>query len=253
MAQTRNRSRGWCFTINNYKNSDLIEFYEANADYGVFGFETGSEGIPHMQGYLYWINPIEFTTVKSYLTRAHIEKQRARDPAAAIKYCEKDGEVYEYGNRPDQGRRSDLQDLTKRVLAGESLSELVEDYPSQVMMYKSKLEELTNMRKPTNDECNMMIFKSDKDIIEFCQSIYQNVLYCEEERDLFEYDDTYDAVCMCGMMSYIKLGQLARNLPLIVRNGYKTKKILPKVFIYRDPYFSTNSEIIDYVTIIRPN
>lgn len=252
MAQ-RDRARGWCFTINNYTNDDLINFWESDADYGIFGFESGDNDTPHMQGYMYWTNPIEFRTVKSILPRAHIEKQRAKNPAQAITYCTKESDYYEFGTKPDQGGRSDLKDLTKRAMDGESLDDLAEEYPSQVMMYKSKLEDLVNMRKPTNDECDLKIFKSEKDIIEFCQSIYENVLYCEEERDLFEYNDTYDAVCMCGMMSYIKLGQLARNLPLMVRNGFKTKKILPKVFIYRDPYFSTNSEIIDYVTVIRPN
>ena len=50
-----NRSRGWCFTLNNYNEEEEVRALALpeEVSYGVVGKEVGESGTPHFQGYLY--------------------------------------------------------------------------------------------------------------------------------------------------------------------------------------------------------
>lgn len=93
-----NKSRGYCFTINNWTAWDVadIERLRDTCEYYVFGREVGECGTPHLQGFVRFKNPVSFTTIKTALPRAHIEKQRGDGPSAAA-YCKKDGDYEEFG------------------------------------------------------------------------------------------------------------------------------------------------------------
>jgi len=49
--------------------------------------ETGETGTPHLQGVIYYRNPISFSTVKQYNLRMHVE--RSRDVTRSVQYCTK--------------------------------------------------------------------------------------------------------------------------------------------------------------------
>lgn len=95
------RSRGWCFTWNNYTNDDIKyiedEFKKECHSYKyVFQEEIGDSGTPHVQGCFYSKEPIRFETVKNMLPKCHIEP--CKKWKKSIEYCSKpetrNGKVY---------------------------------------------------------------------------------------------------------------------------------------------------------------
>nr|WAE42557.1 MAG: replication associated protein [Cressdnaviricota sp.] len=122
-AQRPKRSRGFCFTLNNYTLQDemsvrgLIE--DERVRYVCFGRETGESGTAHLQGYLYLRNPQLFEWVRSRIARAHIEIQRGTCEQA-IEYCEKDGDFHELGERPVSNKRKGELEMERWELARDS-------------------------------------------------------------------------------------------------------------------------------------
>jgi len=110
----RNRSRGWCFTLNNYCLIEEKFIEDLNCKYITFGHEVGSEcHTPHLQGYILFENQKEFSTVKDmFPARTHLEA--AKTVAAAIAYAQKDGsDIYERGTRPKTAKESGHADEQK--------------------------------------------------------------------------------------------------------------------------------------------
>lgn len=97
------RSRGYCFTINNYTDNDIDRLLKLPNRYLVFGFETGKNGTPHIQGYVYSQEAKTISSLKRFLPRAHLEKANGT-PKQNRDYCTKDGEYYEFGSLPEQGK-----------------------------------------------------------------------------------------------------------------------------------------------------
>jgi len=96
----RVRSRGWCFTINNWTDEDLVVLERLDYVYLVAGRERGENGTPHLQGYIHYKIPKSFATVKRDLPKAHIESRKGT-PKQAAEYCRKDGDFVEFGVLPE--------------------------------------------------------------------------------------------------------------------------------------------------------
>lgn len=87
-------SKRWCFTLNNYDESDieaLSSIVPECCNYGIVGKEIGENGTPHLQGY------IEFKVKKRPKSvfeskKFHWEKAKA-NREKNISYCSKDGDV----------------------------------------------------------------------------------------------------------------------------------------------------------------
>lgn len=99
------RSRAWTFTINNDTVDDLVTLLDTTFRYCIFGFEQGKEGTHHMQGYIYFYNQKRLNEVKNHLPRAHLEVARGT-PDQNYNYCSKEGDFYEFGDKPCQGTAS---------------------------------------------------------------------------------------------------------------------------------------------------
>jgi len=94
------RGRGWCFTLNNYTPAEVTTLHAIPYSYLVYGKEIGANGTPHLQGYLHFTNAKKFTQVKALLgLRYHLERRKGT-LQQAIEYCKKDGEFFEFGNKP---------------------------------------------------------------------------------------------------------------------------------------------------------
>lgn len=94
------RSRGWCFTLNNYTEEDIIHLRQRGSKYLLFGKEVGDNGTPHLQGYVYFKSQRTFSAVKKdFGSRYHLEAQRG-SCEQAIDYCKKDGQFEEIGDPP---------------------------------------------------------------------------------------------------------------------------------------------------------
>lgn len=102
------RSRGICFTLNNYTEEEEECVRGLGADehvrYLCYGRERGEGGTPHLQGYLYAVNPQLHEWYRARIPRAHIEFQRGT-PEQAVEYCQKDGDFHEWGTRPVGAKR----------------------------------------------------------------------------------------------------------------------------------------------------
>lgn len=83
-------ARGWCFTINNYTEDDILKMEEMPYRYLVTGYEIGEEErTPHIQGYVEFKHTTEMKSIsKKWLPRASIRFRRGtRDEAR--EYCMK--------------------------------------------------------------------------------------------------------------------------------------------------------------------
>lgn len=144
---SKERSRAYCFTLNNYTDDTLYGltalYYDSDCSYLILGFEIGDSGTPHIQGYVYFKTQIPFSTIKKIIPHCHIEKAKGK-PAEGIQYCMKDGEFWEFGTIPIQGKRTDLTILVERAKSGWSDLELCEANKNQYLYH---YRGLTHVRK----------------------------------------------------------------------------------------------------------
>lgn len=91
-AHKRIRSRRWVFTLNNWTEEEYqsIHNYMAHkSKYFIIGEEKGEQGTPHLQGYVEFKNPIDFSSIKNICNRLHLEKTRG-SRKQNIDYCSKE-------------------------------------------------------------------------------------------------------------------------------------------------------------------
>ena len=87
------RSRAWCFTLNNYTERErhTITEYLRDKTAWIVGQEVGeTTGQIHLQGYFRNKNPIAFKTLKNINARWHLEPAQAGDEINR-QYCSKGG------------------------------------------------------------------------------------------------------------------------------------------------------------------
>jgi len=130
------RSRKWCFTINNYTDETLYTLKSlAEHDTTVFliyGKETGECGTPHLQGFIYYKNPVRAATVRKSIP-GHITLANG-SVEQNVDYCSKDGDITHYGTKPaSDERKGELQKerwdkIISLSQAGDEQS-IREDYP----------------------------------------------------------------------------------------------------------------------------
>lgn len=113
---TVSRCRGWCITINNFTEDDVLNCMavEEQSQYWVFGNEVGESGTPHIQGYVYFNNAKTFDQVRMLFdNRAHIEQQSKKSSfSRASNYCKKGEQSKaewneEHENGPNFGLNAD--------------------------------------------------------------------------------------------------------------------------------------------------
>lgn len=132
------RSRNWCFTVNNYTDSDIECFNSVECVYIVYGREVGESGTPHLQGYIEFKNQRHLGGMKKVHKTAHWEARRGTQKQA-IDYCMKDGDFIERGEIKAQGKRTDLASACEAIKA-KSFDPM--DFPEVYAKYSSGLDKL---------------------------------------------------------------------------------------------------------------
>lgn len=131
----RARSRAWCFTFNNYPFVPTLSDFGGSATYLCYGHEFAPDtGTPHLQGYVYLRNAVSLAFVRAVVDGAHWEVARG-SPAQNVQYCRKDGDFFEEGVQPAQGKRSDLDAVRDSILAGSSLRDIAQDHFAAFVRY----------------------------------------------------------------------------------------------------------------------
>lgn len=141
-------SREWCFTINNWTETDYNQVVKLKDDarYLVFGKEKGEQGTPHIQGYVYFENAKSLKRMKKYLPRANLSERYAdSSPEQASTYCKKEGEFEEYGEIKQQGKRVDLIEIKNEIVAGRDVEDIMMENPIIYHQYGRTLDKIQDV------------------------------------------------------------------------------------------------------------
>ena len=144
------KTRGFAWTLNNYTDEEELQIQELDCKYLIYGYEEGDEGTPHLQGYIHFPSPRGWKGVKKmFPDRVHIEHAKG-SAWQNYKYCTKDGEGFEKGERPRQGKRSDLSNFVEAVKESRPTEkELLEDHTTVVCRYPRFVDRvITAYHKP---------------------------------------------------------------------------------------------------------
>lgn len=136
MAQ---KSRGFCFTYWHESAADiemLQHWGRENCKYIMFGEEVcPTTGRAHCQGWMYFKNERSFKALcKVFAGKWHIEVKYGSEEQNE-KYCRKDGKVWEFGDMPKQGARTDLYLIRDRITNGESVDAICMENPIAFHQY----------------------------------------------------------------------------------------------------------------------
>lgn len=137
--------RAWCWTLNNYTPAHIETISKWRYAYVVYGQEVGESGTPHLQGFLYAKSAVKAGTLKKKINELHIEPAKGK-PQEAADYCKKgkqsheewkqhktsgpnyglDAMVYEEGECPRQGTRTDIHAIREAVAAGKGMRDIID-------------------------------------------------------------------------------------------------------------------------------
>lgn len=136
------KSRGWVYT--HHIDTDDIDqqllilerLLSIDSVYHIIAHEFGENGDTyHFQGFVYFKNARRFNSVKTmFLSTTHIEAQKGTC-TQSIYYCMKEGVYFEYGERPQPGKRTDLHIIYKDIENGKSVFDIKRQYPVQYAHY----------------------------------------------------------------------------------------------------------------------
>jgi len=155
------RSRGWCFTLNNPLPEDEAKIHALcvlpHCTYVITGQEVGANGTPHLQGYVQCVNARTLAGIKGLLgPRVHAEIRRGTIDQA-VTYCKKDGVYKETGTPPKTNKEKGImeRDRWARILENSKKArfDLIEGEEPQVYMrYYRTIQNIAKDHMPDMDD-----------------------------------------------------------------------------------------------------
>lgn len=145
------RKENYCFTLNNYTDSDIERLATLPCRFLIYGKELAPEtGTPHLQGYVVFESAKTFSAATKCLPGCHVSVANG-SADDNIRYCSKAGDVTERGRRP-MSQESKGQTEKKRWREIVALAEdgdwdaLKEKHPQVYATQLAKLEHVHNKR-----------------------------------------------------------------------------------------------------------
>lgn len=245
------RTRNYCFTLNNYTNEEYELITKLKCKYSIVGREVGENGTHHLQGFIIFSNAKSFNATKKLLgKRTHIEPSKGT-PYSNFKYCSKDGDYVESGDRPEkvgQGNRTDLKEIKDNISQGHNIKKLLDDdmiVNYQQLKYAETLKKYYEARR--NWKPHVEWFYGDtgtgktREAYEaFNQQDPDNVYIAMDTGKWWDGYDGQEYVIIDDMRAdFMKLNQL---LKLLDRYAYRvetkgsTRQFLAKHIIITSPY-----------------
>lgn len=158
------RARGFCFTINTYTPEDITNIANNSIeyDYIIYGHEQGKKAQrDHLQGFMYIRNKQSFKNVREFFNgRAHIEIMKGTT-AEAISYCMKELNYVEIGDRPTQGKRTDLEIIKYDIKKKRPMREIANKYFSQWVQYRRSFDAFKQMEEDDDRQTFLVIYYSN--------------------------------------------------------------------------------------------
>lgn len=219
--------RNWCFTLNNPNIEDIESWNFKDVEYMIIGWEVGEQGTEHLQGYMEFKNQKRLTEAKIH-PKLHLEQRRGTQKQA-IDYCMKDGQYYEFGEKKEQGRRSDLNEIKELLDNGGTMNDVAEEYFPQYIRYK--FDKYTTLKKKlVHDKCTVY-YTTLRKWDPFCyQPYFESIHYCQYADDINMYDGE-ECVVFTGSYHDMVIQLFARNLCYKLKYGYEIRQIRPKAVI----------------------
>ena len=136
------RSRGWCFTINNFSEEEhhLVEYTITNAKYGIAETEHmgQGEGTPHIQGYVYFENPRKRSELERMLGgRAWLAPAKG-SPKQNYDYCSKENSVFVMKPIPKCSERPSFLEMYNDMCTM-TIEEFTQKYPGEWYRNREKV------------------------------------------------------------------------------------------------------------------
>lgn len=133
-------SKRWCFTLNNYDADDEASIQDWTVNYLVYGREVGDSGTPHLQGFATFKKATRLSGVRKLHDKAHWEPAKGNSIQASD-YCKKDGDYFEKGQVPSQGKRTDLEKAVD-TLKQHGVQGVAEEHPTLFLRYSRGFRDL---------------------------------------------------------------------------------------------------------------
>lgn len=208
------RARAWHFVINNYTNDDVDGVLALPSDYLVFGFEVGKKKkTPHMQCYAYFNNARTQKSMKKLLPRAKLFVAKGT-PEQNFDYNSKDGDYWEFGEKPSQGRAK-----------WDSIVEAMENPKENIQLYhqyRKTYKEVLNLDKKDHERKVIAINSKRKyDVAKLCEA----TVFMDDDLECYENQE----VMFITYYSSFRLEAWYNGFPPCIRRGYEIIKIDPSV------------------------
>jgi len=121
--------RRWCMTIFDEDGSrrNNLETLPDFVTYLAYGDELTKDGRKHYQCFAYTKKPVRWTQLKSWIP-GYVTPMRGTFKDNE-KYCSKQGQLKEFGDRPEQGKRNELLGGKRKIeeSRGQSIYDIAED------------------------------------------------------------------------------------------------------------------------------
>lgn len=147
------RSRSWVFTINNpgvLAGSNLFP----DALWLNYQHEKGENGTPHYQGHVVFKTVKSLKQLKKMQPTGHYEVRRGTAEQADM-YVNKEetriGGPWTFGEKPKQGRRSDLDSVREAIVDGAGILDVAENFFGTYLRYERSLTRYILLRTPQRD------------------------------------------------------------------------------------------------------
>lgn len=278
------QGRNWCFVINNPKLTEQ-DFYNylkniSNVRYFIFVREKGAgsnnnpTGTEHHQGYIEFLSPKKFSTMKAIFSEkeigvnGHIEPRKFTR-TTCINYVKKIGlyqdksfthisQIFEYGTNPVQGKRTDLNEhlteLFELSVNGATGKELFYTHPLTYARFKNFIDQLSY-------DCKVSEYKEKRRNLEVVyiygkagcgktkyvmdkhkdKNVYRFTDYKYDDNLLFDGYRNQDIIVFEEFRSGIQIEKLLNYMD--VYNVELPARYHPRIACYSKVYFLTNIPI----------
>lgn len=173
-AATTMKARNWIFTWNNPLPGQAPVLWEG-AEYLIYQKETGAQGTPHFQGYVRFKQQRRLSALKQLIETAHWEPLRGTHEGQ-VHYCSKPvndcvcehctaarllpppTEHTELGSPPQQGKRSDLIEIQKKLDEGKGYQAVFRENFSSSARYSRFFKEYARLQAKPRDFKTIVTF-----------------------------------------------------------------------------------------------
>lgn len=141
------KSRLWCFTSFNLEIDYQSIIEKSTAEYIAYGIETcPTTKKTHHQGFIYFSGQRgSIKQVSKLLSNSHVEMCRG-NLDQNTDYCSKQNELIEFGNKPAQGFRTDLESVKELILDQKlSVEQICVENPNIYHQYGRTLHKLEDI------------------------------------------------------------------------------------------------------------